>query len=793
MLDGTNVIALKLTSDVYLLYQNFKSNGMKGMRPLIILLTALMAGTSAIGSGNNRQEIDSKIDSLLSQMTLAEKIGQLNLYSGGWEFTGPVPEDAGNQKKYEMIKSGGVGALLNVLTADGTREAQKLAVENSRLGIPLLIGYDVIHGYQTMMPIPLGQAASWDKSVALKGAQVAAREASASGVNWTFAPMMDIVRDARWGRMMESPGEDPYLASYMSKAWIKGFQGDDLSDDETIAACAKHFAAYGFAEAGRDYNTVDISMQTLYNVVLPPFKAASDAGVASFMNSFNEIGGVPANGSAFLQRQLLKGEWNFDGFVVSDWGSIGEMITHGFAADTLEAGYKAITAGSDMDMEARVYENSLEVLASTGKIDMDVLDDAVRRVLTIKYKLGLFDDPYKYSDASREKNELLSKDNLAMARDAARKSIVLLKNENDLLPLNKKGQKIAVIGSLAKSKDVPLGSWRAQAITNSAVSVLEGIENAVGKQSEVEFAQGYTLTTGDRQFITELNIVEGDHSGFNEAIELAKNSDVVVLAMGEDCFQSGEGRSQADIGLKGDQMALMRKLLEVNPNIVVTLMNGRSLAIPELDENIPAILEVWHLGSEAGNAIADVLFGDYNPSGKLPVSFPRNVGQCPIYYNHKNGGRPETNAHDAGLVFWSHYTDSPNSPLYPFGHGLSYTTFEYADLKLSTSEMGLNDQLTVSITVKNTGDVAGKETVQMYIRDYVGSVTRPVKELKGFEQIILAPGEERVVQFGISKETLSFYRADLTYGTEPGKFAVMIGGDSQNTLTTDFSLVNIDF
>ncbi|MEO9851614.1 MAG: beta-glucosidase BglX [Reichenbachiella sp.] len=763
---------------------------MKSKRSLVLLVLILTGYMNGIGAEIKNGRTAEKVDSLLSKMTLAEKIGQLNLYAGGWEFTGPVPADANNQQKYEMIKSGGVGAMLNVLTADGTREAQKLAVENSRLGIPLLIGYDVIHGYQTMMPIPLGQAASWEAEVARQGAQVAAREASASGVNWTFAPMMDIVRDARWGRMMESPGEDPYLASYMSKAWVEGFQGGDLSNPETIAACAKHFAAYGFAEAGRDYNTVDISMQTLYNMVLPPFKTASDAGVASFMNSFNEIGGVPANGSKLLQRKLLKGEWSYQGFVVSDWGSIGEMITHGYAADTLEAGYKALTAGSDMDMEARVYENSLEALVTSGKIDMSVLDDAVRRVLTIKYDLGLFEDPYRYCDADREKKELLSKENLRIAREAARKSIVLLKNENNLLPLSKKGQTIAVIGSLAGSKDVPLGSWRAQAITNSAVSLVEGIQNAVDKKTQVTFTNGYNLTQGNREFIRELNIVEGDQSDFSNAIELAKKSDVVVMALGEDCWQSGEGRSQTDIGLKGDQMDLMYELLKVNKNIVVTLMNGRSLAIPELDENIPAILEVWHLGSEAGNAIADVLFGDYNPSGKLPVSFPRNVGQCPIYYNHKNGGRPVTNPHDAGMVFWSHYTDSPNSPLYPFGYGLSYTSFEYSDLSISTTEMGTSDRLTASVKVKNTGDKTGQETIQLYIRDYVGSVTRPVKELKGFEKVQLEPGEERVVKFTISNETLSYYRADLSFGSEPGKFAVMIGGNSQKTLTTDFRLVD---
>lgn len=759
----------------------------------IAIVTIALAGCNNSNSKKTSSTVPyaQQVDSLISLMTLEEKVGQLNLYAGSWEFTGPVPEDVNNQKKFENIKSGRVGAMLNVITAEGTREAQKLAVENSRLGIPLLFGYDVIHGYKTMMPVPIGQAASWDAEVARSGAQVAAKEASASGINWTFAPMMDIARDARWGRMMESAGEDPFLTSHLSKAWIKGYQGDDMSDAATIAACAKHFAAYGFAEAGRDYNTVDISMQTLYNMVLPPFKAASEAGVASFMNSFNEIGGVPANGSELLQRQLLKGAWNYqNGFVVSDWGSIGEMITHGFAADTLEAGYKALSAGSDMDMEAHVYENSIKELVSTGKINEDILNDAVRRILTVKFQLGLFDNPYLYCDVDREKTDILTKENLQVAREAAKKSIVLLKNKNDLLPLAKEGQSIAVIGSLASSKDVPLGSWRAQAIENSAVSLLEGVKGAVTDPSKVQFANGYTLTKGRRQFIYELELVNGDQSGFEEAITLAKKVDVVVLAMGEDCWQTGEGRSQTDIGLKGDQMDLMYKLLKVNKNIVVTLMNGRSLAIPELDENVPAILEVWHLGSEAGNAIADVLFGDYNPSGKLPVSFPRNVGQCPIYYNHKNGGRPTTNPHDAGMVFWSHYTDSPNTPLYPFGYGLSYTTFEYSALSLSSSDMNQTGEITASVKVKNTGKVDGQETVQLYIRDYVGSVTRPVKELKGFEKITLKPGEEREVQFTINNETLSYYRADLSFGSEPGRFAVMIGGDSQKTLTTDFRLVD---
>lgn len=729
-----------------------------------------------------------RVDSVLSLMTLSEKMGQMNLYNGSWEITGPTPKDLGNQTKLENIKNGKVGAMLNVLTVKETRAVQKLAVENSRLGIPLLIGYDVIHGYQTMMPIPLAQAASWDGSVAQLGAEVAARESSASGVNWTYAPMMDISRDPRWGRMMESAGEDPYLTSFMTKAWIKGFQGDDLAHDETIAACAKHFAAYGFAEAGREYHTTDVSNHVLYNMILPPFKAASEAGVASFMNSFNDLNGIPANGSSFLQRDILKGAWNYEGFVVSDWGSIGEMITHGFAEDTLAAGRIASSAGSDMDMESHIYENSLEELVNSGELDIDILDEAVRRILKIKFDLGIMDDPYKYCNEEREKKELLSNQNLAIAKEAALKSMVLLKNDKQLLPL-KASQSIGVIGSLANSKDIPLGSWRAQAIENSAISLLEGLQNRLG-ENKVKYAEGYTLTTGTRGFTNELTFIKDNKDGFKKAIKLAKSVDVVILALGEDCWQSGEGRSQTDITLKGNQMELVNELIKVNPNIVVTLMNGRSLAITSLDEAVPAILETWHAGSEAGNAIADVLYGDYNPSGKLPVTFPRNVGQCPLYYNHKNGGRPGNKNGVNNDVFWSHYTDSPNTPLYPFGHGLSYTTFEYSDLVLNEQSMTSSNSIEASVKIKNTGKYQGKETVQLYIRDYVGSVTRPVKELKDFKQISLEPGEEKIITFTISNESLSYYRADLSFGSELGKFAVMIGGDSQKTLMTDFRLVN---
>lgn len=721
-------------------------------------------------------EIEKEIDSLLAIMTFEEKVGQLNMYSGSWEFTGPVPADNSNQEKAENIKSGRVGGMLNVLTAKGTREAQRMAVENSRLGIPLIFGYDVIHGYKTMFPVPLAQAASWDIEVARKGSQVAAREAAASGLHWTFSPMIDVSRDGRWGRIMEGAGEDPYLTSIMAKGWIEGYQGDDLSDLGTIAACAKHFAGYGFGEAGREYNTVDISSQTLYNVVFPPFKAAVDAGVATFMNAFNDLNGIPATGNAFLLRDILKGEWGYDGMVVSDWASIAELVTHGYVPDKKEAGLAALTAGSDMDMESRIYERELSVLAEEGRLDTVLLNDAVRRILRLKFKLGLFDDPYRYSDEERERTSQLTPEHMEAARDAGRKSIVLLKNEGNLLPLSKNVKSVAVIGQLADSKDVPLGSWRAQAVTNSAVSLLEGVKYAVANQRNVKFELGYTLTKGSRDFIHELTLVEGDRSGFAKAIALAKKSEVVILALGEDCFQSGEGRSQVDIGLKSNQEELLMELLKVNKKVVVVLMNGRPLAIPEVAKKAPAILETWFLGSQAGNAIADVLFGDYNPTGKLPVSFPYHVGQEPLHYDKKNTGRPVTNAFDDGLVFWSHYTDSPVEALYPFGFGLSYTTFSYDTLQVEINESIVN----VTMQISNTGKIAGTETVQVYIRDLYATETQPIKKLVDFQQVSLAVGESKTLKFTLDKSDLGFFHSDGSFYPEDGAFKIMVGGNSRD-------------
>lgn len=719
-------------------------------------------------------------------MTIEEKVGQLNMYSGTWEFTGPVPNDENSQDRAEMIKSGHVGAMLNVLTAKATFEAQKLAVENSRLGIPLLFGYDVIHGYKTMFPIPLGQAASWDEKVGEKASRIAANEMSSAGLHWAFGPMIDVARDARWGRIMESAGEDPLLNSYFAQAWIKGLQGDDLSELNTVAACAKHFAGYGFAEAGLDYYTVDISDQTLFNVALPPFKTVVESGVASVMNAFQDLNGLPATAHKHLVRGILKGVWGFEGITLSDWASIKELIPHGYTKDRQTAARLAFEAGCDMDMESRVYEEELAQLLENKQVDIALLDDSVKRILKLKFELGLFDDPYRYSNTEREKKSLLTQENLNVAREVGTSSIVLLKNENHLLPLAKSGPSIAVIGQLAESKDVVLGSWRAQAVRNSGVSILNGVQNAVNNAEQVKYAQGYTLTKGRRAFTQELNIVEGDRSGFSEAIKLARKSDVVVLAIGEDCYQSGEGRSQRDIALKGNQEELFNEILKVNKQVVVVLMNGRPLAIPGIAEKAPAILETWFLGSEMGNSVADVLFGDVNPSGKLPVSFPHHVGQEPFYYNKKNTGRPVAARNERDLVFWSHYTDGPKNAVFPFGHGLSYATFEYKDLTAAPFKGGVN----IQVNITNTSSTEGTETVQVYIWDRFATETQPIKRLVGFEKVFIKSGETASIQFILKEKDLGFYHRDYSFYAEDGEFRIMVGTSSEKFLAKD---VEIEF
>ena len=730
--------------------------------------------------------IDKRVDDLLSKMTLEEKIGQMNQYNGFWNVTGPSPIEGNAKKKHDHLSKGWVGSMLNVRGAKEVRAVQEIAVNESRLGIPLIIGFDLIHGYKTISPIPLAESASWDLEAIKKSAAMGAKEAAAAGINWTFAPMVDITRDARWGRVMEGAGEDPYLGSLISTARVQGFQGMDLSAPFTLAACAKHFAAYGFAESGRDYNTVDIGENTLHNMVLPPFKAASDAGVRTFMNSFNDLNGIPATADKNLQRNILKGDWGFDGFVVSDWGSLKEMIDHGYARDENHAGELGINAGSDMDMESYIYLNEIESLLKENRINIEQINDAVRRILKVKFELGLFEDPFKYCDEEREKKVTGSEEIRAGVLDMAKKSIVLLKNEGNVLPLKKKGQKIALIGPLADDKNSPLGNWRIAAENNSAVSVLEGMELYSG--NEIVFSQGVKLVNSIPAFHEEVQINTTDKCGFKAAKKAAKKADVVVMVLGEYGFQSGEGRSRTKLDLPGFQQELLEEIYKVNTNIVLVLMNGRPLVLNWAQEHIPAIVEAWHLGTESGNAIAEILYGDYNPSGKLPMSFPRSVGQMPLYYNYKNTGRPGADGADAGSVFWSHYGDEKNSPLYPFGYGLSYTTFEYSEIQISSSSLSMNTEIQASVVLKNTGKYKGKEVVQLYIKDHYASTIRPVKELKGFDLIELKPGESRKVTFVIDAELLQFYSARKIWEAEPGAFSLFIGSNSSTKRMVDFEL-----
>lgn len=726
--------------------------------------------------------IEDRISLLMKEMTLEEKVGQMNQYNGSWDVTGPKPESGTNEEKYNNIKKGWVGSMLTVRGVKEVKAVQKIAVEETRLGIPLIFGFDVIHGYKTLSPIPLAEAASWDLEAIKNSARVAALEASASGLNWTFAPNVDIVNDARWGRVMEGAGEDPYLGSKIAAARVKGFQGDNFGNTSVIA-CAKHFAAYGFVEAGREYNSVDMSNSKLYNTVLPPFKAAVDAGIRTFMNSFNTLNGVPATGNSFLQRDILKGAWGFKGFVVSDWASIGEMITHGYAANAADAAKKAAIAGSDMDMESNVYVTELVQLVKKGLLKESVIDDAVRRILRVKFELGLFDNPYKYCDEAREKANIGSKANNDDVLDMAKKSIVLLKNDKNLLPLKKTGTKIALIGALANDKNSPLGSWRIAAEDNTAVSVLEGMQQY--KDNSLVYEKGTDVAVNKQSFLDEVKVNTTDFSGFEAAKTAAKNAEVVVIVLGEIGFQSGEARSRTELSLPGNQQQLLEEVYKVNPNIVLVLNNGRPLAFPWAAEHIPAIVEAWQLGTQTGNAVAQVLYGDYNPSGKLPMSFPRNVGQCPIYYNLYNTGRPTDKDQN---VFWSHYSDVEKTPLYPFGYGLSYTSFAYKNLKIAKSSFQKGEKIEISVDVTNTGNFDGKEIVQLYINDPAASIVRPVKELKGFELIELKKGETKTVHFTLTDKEIGFYDNDGKFLVEPGIFNVMVGWNSNEGLTTKFEL-----
>ena len=725
--------------------------------------------------------IDHQVDSLLSMMTLEEKIGQMNQYNGFWDVTGPAPAEGDASLKYENLRKGLVGSMLNITGVEEVRKVQKIAVEETRLGIPLLIGFDMIHGMKTMSPIPLAEAASWDMEAIEKSSQIGAREAAAMGINWTFAPMVDIGRDARWGRVMEGAGEDTYLVSQIAKARVRGYQGENLSDPLTLAACVKHFAGYGFSESGRDYNTVEVSRVTLHQVILPPFKAALDAGARTVMNSFNDLDGVPATGNSYLQREILKGKWSFGGLVVSDWGSIGEMVNHRVAKDGKEAAKMAVLAGSDMDMESYLYVSHLKELVESGQVKESLIDDAVRRILRLKFELGLFDNPYLYCDEQREQEIVGSEEHVAGVLEMAKKSIVLLKNEQNLLPLKKSGLNIAVIGALAEDKDSPLGSWRGEADPNSAISVLEGLNEY--PDNKYNFAKGADLVLEQPVFLKVVKLNTTDRSGFAQAIQAARSADIVIAVMGENGFQSGEARSRSEIKLPGLQQELLEELVKVNEKIILVSMSGRPLDLSWADEHLPAILQVWHLGSQSGHAIAQVLYGDYNPSGKLPMSFPRNVGQLPLYYNQKSTGRPFNPGDD--IVFWSHYSDVPNDALYPFGHGLSYTSFSYSDLRAEVLE---NQQVKIKVNLKNTGPREGEEVVQLYLHDHFSSLTRPVRELKGFQKISLQPGEVKSLEFLLRKEELGFFDGEGNLQVEPGEFTVMIGGSSKAELALKFEI-----
>lgn len=752
----------------------FKSVAKTALAKTVVASTAALVLSLASVSATEA-DIETRVDDLLAQMTLDEKVGQLTQFSDFWDVTGPTPTGDIQARKAAFVKSGQIGSMLNVIGTEKVRAIQEYAVENSRLGIPIVFAYDVIHGHKTIFPLPLSEAASWDLDLMEQTARIAAIESSAAGQNWTFAPMVDLSRDPRWGRVMEGAGEDPYLGSQIAIARVNGFQGDDLTAPDTIATTAKHFAAYGFAEAGRDYNTADMGTVTLFNVILPPFKAAiHGANARTVMNAFNTLNGIPATGDAFLMRDILKGEWDFDGLIVSDWGSAIEMIDHGFAANAKEAARMAMNAGSDMDMESYAFFNHLADLVEEGAVSIDDVDDAVRRVLRIKFELGLMDDPYRYIDASREAELLMHPDHVEVARQMAERSVVLLKNDDDLLPL-KADDNIAVIGALAADKDSPLGNWRAQGEANSAVSLVEGMKAA---GLEFTYAEGAAVQVGEAGFGDEVMVNMTDKSGFAAAVEAARGAEKVIMVLGEDALQSGEGRSRAELDFPGVQQELLEAVHAVNPNIILVVMSGRPLILSWADENVPSILQAWHLGHESGNALTNVLTGAYNPSGKLPMTFPRSLGQIPIYYNHLNTGRPGPKKE----VFWSHYIDEKNTPLYPFGHGLSYTDFSYS--RLATKVMG--DEVKVTVRVKNTGKRSGEEVVQLYIHDQAASVSRPERELKAFEKIALKPNQRQTVTFTLSADDLGFYNQRGEYVVEPGVFDIFVGGTSDAALTTAF-------
>ncbi len=713
--------------------------------------------------------VERKIDSLLSLMTLEEKLGQLNQLTGQWDEK--LKRQVLTDEERDLVKKGRIGSYLNVVGADVTRDFQRVAVEESRLHIPLLFGLDVIHGFRTIFPVPLAEACTWDPALVERSARVAAIEATAAGVHWTFAPMVDIARDPRWGRIMEGSGEDPYLGAAMAAARVRGFQGRDLSDPTSLLACAKHFAGYGGAEGGRDYNIAQISARTMHEVYLAPFKAAVDAGVGSFMSAFNEINGVPATAARFLMTDVLRNEWGFKGFVVSDWGAVEELMNHGVAATREEAGRLALNAGVDMEMVSRIYEKDLPAAVREKRLSEAVVDESVRRVLRAKFKLGLFDNPYRNCDTSLAKRVTLTKEHRDLARRAAQKAIVLLKNEKNLLPLGKEIKRVAVLGPLAADTFHPLGGWNAQGSKDDVVSVFDGIARKVSPRTKVLYHRGCEI--------------EGD-SGYNAqaAVKIVRQADAAIVVVGEGLDMSGEAASRSNLDLPGKQREFVKAIVATGKPVVLVLMNGRPLTIPWAAENVDAIVEAWFLGVQSGNAIADVLFGDVSPSGKLPVSFLRTVGQIPIYYNHKNTGRPFNEKEK----YTSKYLDVPNTPLFPFGFGLSYTTFAYSNLRVASPTISSTQELEVVVDVTNTGNRSADEIVQLYIQDEVASITRPVKELKGFQRIALNAGEKRTVQFMLKPEQLAFWNQEMKFAVEPGMFKVFVGGNSVEVLEARFEL-----
>ena len=754
------------------------------------LLTAVItasAVTAMAAPQADKGKMDQFIDNLMGRMTLQEKIGQLNLPVSGEIVTG----QAKSSDVAGKIRKGQVGGLFNVKGVENIREVQKIAVEQSRLKIPLLFGMDVIHGYETVFPIPLALSCSWDMEAIKESARIAAKESSADGICWTFSPMVDICRDPRWGRMAEGGGEDPYLGSEISAAMVKGYQGDDLTDKNTIMACVKHFALYGAPEAGRDYNTVDMSHLSMFNNYFPPYKAAIDAGVGSVMTSFNVVDGIPATGNKWLMTDVLRDRWGFDGFVVTDYTAISEMIAHGMG-DLQQVSAMSLSAGTDMDMVADGFLTTLEKSLKEGKVTMAEIDKACRRILEAKYKLGLFDDPYKYCDASRVKKDIFTAENRAIARKIATETFVLLKNENNLLPLQRKG-KIALVGPLANTKANMPGTWSVAATSDKYNSLYESMKQSLAGKAEVFYAKGSNLMYDAQReaeatmFGREMRDLRSAQELLDEALSVASQADVIVAAVGESSEMSGESSSRTNLEMPDAQRDLLTALKKTGKPIVLVYFAGRSTVMTWEQENFPAILNVWFGGSEAADAICDVVFGDVSPSGKLTTTFPKNVGQIPLYYNHLNTGRPL----EAGKwfsKFRSNYLDIDNDPLYPFGYGLSYTTFRYGDLQLSNNSMNEKGKITASVTVTNTGNYDADEIVQMYIRDMVGSVARPVKELKGFERIHLKKGESRTVSFDITAEQLKFYNSALNWVCEPGEFEVMVGGNSRDVQTKKFSL-----